>query len=159
MEMKKIEQAVPLLPALSRVLLRYERAQVEGFIEIAIALLDFADDDPDVELNGDELDGTGSEDDFCGHSPSGPGCPVADPDAAADDVPCDEPHQDLEEEAHEHPDYAFDQTDGPLPSFLSDDATLRKPHRDRIRAERCICVPHSRLASFRFATEVLHGEV
>lgn len=34
------------------------------------------DGDPDLELNGDEYDGTIAEDDFCKHQPNGsPGVP------------------------------------------------------------------------------------
>ena len=50
------------------------------------------DGDPDVELNGDELDGTRGEDDFCDHNANWlgqPGCPVSDPDCAVDDMACD----------------------------------------------------------------------
>ena len=50
------------------------------------------DPDPDLEPNGDELDGTGAEDDYqTGHEIAGPfpGCPVADPDVAIDDFACD----------------------------------------------------------------------
>lgn len=59
--------------------------------QILIARLDRADGDTDLECNGDELDGTGGEDDFCDHHHLhyGPGCPVSDPDAAVDDDPCD----------------------------------------------------------------------
>ncbi len=40
------------------------------------------DGDPDLEPNGDELDGTSGEDDFIDHNASWqghPGCPVSDP--------------------------------------------------------------------------------
>lgn len=49
----------------------------------AIEALDGADGDVDVEPNGDEMDGDASEDDFMDHNYDGPGCPVADPDAAS----------------------------------------------------------------------------
>jgi len=46
-----------------RILSRFDRQQVEAFIEIAIGLLDVAND-PDVEPNGDELDYDGDESDW-----------------------------------------------------------------------------------------------
>ncbi|MBA4007429.1 MAG: hypothetical protein C0486_01450 [Erythrobacter sp.] len=78
-----------LAPAapLMRLLARFDRAKIEAFAEISIALLDLADGDPDAETEG-------LEDDF---SPLhagvdyGPGCPLADP--AEEDDPqgaCDE---------------------------------------------------------------------
>ena len=44
--------------------------------------MDELDGDPDMELVGDELDGTGGEDDFYPHSNwrGMPGCSVSDPD-------------------------------------------------------------------------------
>lgn len=48
-------------------------------IETLIAVLDAIDGDPDVELNGDELDANNAEDDFVRHYAEGPGCPVSDP--------------------------------------------------------------------------------
>lgn len=48
-------------------------------IETLIAVLDAIDGDPDLEPNGDELDGNWSEDDWMHHYGSGPGCPVSDP--------------------------------------------------------------------------------
>ncbi len=64
---------------------RFERPQLENFIETAISLLDFFDDDPDIE------DATDVEDDFnltdiaasCGGDT--PGCSIADPDFGIDD--------------------------------------------------------------------------
>ncbi|WP_150291666.1 hypothetical protein [Sphingobium estronivorans] len=68
--------------AISRILSRYSRDELSGFIEIAIGLLDLADGDPDLEPDGDERDGSGGEDDFChqraGPTP-GPGCAASDP--------------------------------------------------------------------------------
>ncbi len=66
--------------------------------ESLVSTLDIAAGDPDLEPNGDELDGDGGEDDFMQHNADGPGCPIADPDAAVDDSCCDEPTQDLEQE-------------------------------------------------------------
>lgn len=73
-----------------RILSRFDRKQLEDFIEVAISLLDVAND-PDMEeddppeANGDELDGNPAEDEFCVHRGSGPGCPIADPDKGSDD--------------------------------------------------------------------------
>ena len=68
--------AAPLM----RMLARYDRAKVEAFVEISISLLDLIDGDPDIELNGDELDGSHCEDCFIDFgSGAGPGCPVSDP--------------------------------------------------------------------------------
>ena len=41
-------------PAVMRVLSRFDRAQIEGFVEVAIGLMDLADPDPDAEPDGDE---------------------------------------------------------------------------------------------------------
>ena len=79
--------------AVSRILSRFDRDQLAGFIAIAIDLLDVAEGDADVEANGDELDGTAGEDDFFPHSQwkGEPGCPIADPDCCAvrDDIGTD----------------------------------------------------------------------
>lgn len=68
--------------AIMFILTRYSRTEIEGFISVAIDLLDFTDGDPDVEPNGDEGDGTGAEDEAGGHTRygSGPGCSISDPD-------------------------------------------------------------------------------
>lgn len=66
--------------------------------EQLVETLDVVAGDPDLEPNGDELDGDGGEDDFMQHAANGPGCPIADPDAAVDDSCCDEPTMDLEHE-------------------------------------------------------------
>lgn len=66
-----------------------DREQIAAAAAALVDLLDDIDGDPDVELNGDEADGTGSEDDFIDHlapySMRGPGCPIADPDTCVDD--------------------------------------------------------------------------
>lgn len=55
--------------------------EVGALIEALIAELDGRQPDPDLEPNGDELDGINSEDDFWPHWQSGmaAGCPVSDP--------------------------------------------------------------------------------
>jgi hypothetical protein len=71
----------------------YGQHQYQGTATLA-APEDAEDDDP-LELNGDELDGTRAEDepliDRYGLD-RGPGCPIADPDYAVDDQPCDDVH-------------------------------------------------------------------
>ena len=82
---------------------------------ILLARLDDIDGDPDIELNGDELDGTAAEDDY-GHNGDwrgGAGCVISDPDAAADDVGCDDNEMDLDEGYFDHP--------GRIPGGGSDD--------------------------------------
>jgi hypothetical protein len=74
--------AMPRIPAVTRILSQFERPQLEGFISVAISLLDALDGDPDEEANGDELDGSSAEEDIPTISGdgmfNGPGCPIAD---------------------------------------------------------------------------------
>ena len=112
----------PILPTqgVMRILSRFDRAQLEGFVAVAIDLVDAMDGDSDIEASGDELDGSGAEDDFCpqnadwlGH----PGCPISDPDMAVDDQGCDDINDDREEEETGIGSYGVDQTtqlSGPL---------------------------------------------
>ncbi|HXG70346.1 MAG TPA: hypothetical protein VNJ04_06990 [Gemmatimonadaceae bacterium] len=75
--------APPPPAAVSRILSAFSRDQLEGFIAVALDLLDLADGDPDFQqADGDELDFNAAEDDFCDHSgwKCEAGCPVADPD-------------------------------------------------------------------------------
>lgn len=67
------------------------RAAIETAIETMVAVLNILDGDPDIELNGDELDEINAEDAFMSHSSTdlGAGCPIADPDLAVDDHGCD----------------------------------------------------------------------
>lgn len=85
--------ALPPLALLTQALPRLTRHELESVVELLIDRLDTVDGDPDVEANGDELDGNGSEDDGCLHSLPihlhGPGCPISDPDLACDDSPID----------------------------------------------------------------------
>ncbi|MBA3879014.1 MAG: hypothetical protein C0500_04795 [Sphingobium sp.] len=70
--------------AVTRLLARFDRATLAGFIEVAIDLLDMADPNPDDEPDGDELDGDPrAEDEFVWHGhDGGAGCPL---DAEVDD--------------------------------------------------------------------------
>jgi hypothetical protein len=55
--------------------------QLAAVAEFAIALQDLIQPNPDLEANGDELDGANSEDEFMLHSlwQGGAECPIADP--------------------------------------------------------------------------------
>lgn len=103
--------APPAMPAVARILSRFERSQLEGFISVAIDLLDVADGDPDAERedpagetvpvvddpevppeedDGDpDLEETDAEDSFVLSARavaygSGPGCAISDPDTEHD---------------------------------------------------------------------------
>ena len=52
---------LPPMPAVARILSRFDRAQLVGFIAVAIDLADAMDPDPDLEHDGDELDSDGDE--------------------------------------------------------------------------------------------------
>lgn len=85
--------------------LKASRRANGAMLENEIAELDAVNGDPDIELNGDERDGSMGADDFCLHKVpltlQGAGCPVSDPDTVLDNSSCDEPHQDLDhEDAH-----------------------------------------------------------
>src|SRR5688500_17842657 len=58
---------------------RILRSSLTAAIAELVDLLDQLDGDPDLGPDGDELDGTGAEDDFCDHNAGGPGCPASDP--------------------------------------------------------------------------------
>ena len=102
------------MPSVIQTLAKLDRQSLEGFISVAISLLDAADGDPDIEPAGDEADAawiewhtrmlrrttglmfepfvdeedtetTGAEDDFIKHRGNyGPGCPIGDPDSEHD---------------------------------------------------------------------------
>ena len=56
------------------------RDRIAAAIETMVAVLDVLDGDPDLEPNGDELDGSPAEDEFMEHYGDGLcGCPVSDP--------------------------------------------------------------------------------
>ena len=75
MEIGKIDRAGPPMPAVSRILSRYHREEVEAFIEIAVAMLDTLDGNVDDEETGNE-DSFG---DVSSISPDhGPGCRIGD---------------------------------------------------------------------------------
>lgn len=64
-------------------MLRFDRNTLAGFVEVAVAILDCADGDPETEPNGDETDHNHSEECFIKHMTGRetfPGCPISDPD-------------------------------------------------------------------------------
>ena len=68
------------MPAVMRTLSQFDRESLEGFIAVAIGLLDVVDGDPDTESNGDELDFSQSEECFADYCGTGPGCVASDDD-------------------------------------------------------------------------------
>lgn len=97
--------APPPMPAVVRILSRFDRPKLEGFIAVAIGLLDVLDGDPDLE------NATGAEDAFEDHEErfgyDGPGCDVADPGEDEHDreaVDEREPDHDAEIQTWSHPD-------------------------------------------------------
>ena len=54
---------IPPMPAVARILARFERNQLAGFIAVALDLLDTIDGDPEAEDNADQeaTDGDGSD--------------------------------------------------------------------------------------------------
>jgi hypothetical protein len=103
----KVATSLDKHPAL-KVRERLELRRVKGLairciaaaVEELIDTLDVIGGDPDVEPNGDELDGSNAEDEIgnhhCNNADVGAGCPISDPDSAVDDRPCDDINMDLE---------------------------------------------------------------
>jgi hypothetical protein len=95
--------------AITRVLSRFGRNQLAGFIAVAIDLLDLADRDPDIEEDD-------AEDSFAPSlialqlAGNGPGCTIGDPDLAVDDQGCDDLNDDREHDDVHCIDYGMDQT-------------------------------------------------
>jgi hypothetical protein len=87
--MGSLQQLPNAATPIERVLSRFDRRALTGFITVAIDLRVLADGDRDIEANGDEIDCDRSEDDFMYHGGYGPGCPIADPDVGIEDVPHD----------------------------------------------------------------------
>ena len=58
------------------------RSELASLTERLIDCLDATEPDPDLETNGDELDGTMAEDELfpTGGFDFAPGCPISDPD-------------------------------------------------------------------------------
>lgn len=137
-----IGKAPPMAAALAMIL-AYDRRDIEAAIEEMIARLDARDGDPDIEANGDELDGTGGEDDFCHHNHAGPGCPISDPGSGYD--------EDTEASLGALEDgpagtlwaYAIAHTDEDECEQGDDPSDLRA-HRNYIRRTRCDSLPYDR---------------
>lgn len=136
-----MREGFPFLPAGDRLgtvvsLAAYlDSVELGAAIDALIARLDADAGDPDLEANGDELDGNLSEDDVMHHGGSFAGCPFSDPgeddDADEDDDPAggnvlDERH---DADCEDEPDDA-------------DSRALRKPHLERIRKTRCDRIVH-----------------
>lgn len=133
------EPAAPPPPAVMRILGRYSREELAMFVTVAIDLMDLAEPDTELEPTGDEQDGQFAEDEPAARfavTKDGPGCIVADPDMAADDVPCDDIDQDLEQDEIAFGSYAIDQRTS-YPPDTSAERSLTIPHRDRVRRTRC----------------------
>lgn len=105
------------LNLIAQALPRLTRHELEAVTERLIEYLDTLDPDPDVEPNGDELDGSLGEDDFHPQNEdwkAEPGCPISDPDFAVDDQGCDDPFEDREPEDRAVPIFGIDQTCPPI---------------------------------------------
>ena len=84
---------IPPAPVLA-ILSRYSRQEIEGFIAVAIDLLDLADGDSDQEGAHDEDEISTAF--FLVSKRSGPGCLWSDPDQSVDDGNEDDSSNDLE---------------------------------------------------------------
>ena len=135
---RRTVQPVPTLAALLTVIPSLSRPELGRLVHRMIEHMDEMEGDTDLEPNGDELDGSMGEDDFCDHSTfmAGPGCSISDPDQAVDDAACDDLDQDREEESHLFPSYGADQSE-PEPPQWSDNRAVRREHVQRIRRTRC----------------------
>lgn len=153
-----MREGVPFLPACDRLdafvsLAAYlDSAELGAAIETLIERLDAAAGDPDLEANGDEIDGNGSEDDFISYATNGPGCPVADSDCCAaydddltrgdtDGAPGD---PDDAEDGTDREQDDSDREEGPDWKHQVDDAnrTTRRPHLEYLRRTRCEKIVH-----------------
>ncbi len=93
-------EPIALLPGLPgvapvmRVLSQFNREKLETFAEVAIALLDLADGDPDAETEGleDDFAPMPAEIDF------GPGCSLSDPAEIDDEPEEDDPQGECSED-------------------------------------------------------------
>lgn len=75
------------IPALAATMLRFDRNTLASFVEVAVAILDCSDGDPDLELNGDEADHSHNEECFVKYRAgrdASPGCPISEPNAEHD---------------------------------------------------------------------------
>lgn len=88
------------LSAVARALAGFSRDQLGSAVEVMIALMDIADDDPDAEEDDDSGQSTEDEISYgdAQFGRRGPGCEISDPDSAVDDRECDDIDQDREPE-------------------------------------------------------------
>lgn len=111
------------MPAAMAILSRFDREKLAAFVEIAIDLADAMDGDTDLEPSGDELDGTGGEDDFCDHNAGAtpdPGCQISDPGGGNVEDEGEAVNEDGGAEVMETlPAYGSDQSLGPINSHLA----------------------------------------
>lgn len=84
---------IPPAPILA-ILSRYSRHEIEGFIAVAIDLLDLADGDPDLEGAHDEDEISTAF--FLVPQRAGPGCLWSDPDQSVEDGNEDDSSNDRE---------------------------------------------------------------
>ncbi|MEC7819195.1 MAG: hypothetical protein VX454_11110 [Pseudomonadota bacterium] len=83
---------IPSAALLDSAVRRLSRDALADLCEQLIDRLDALDGDPDLEPAGDELDGTGAEDDHqtgCEGAIPYPGCPIADPGEDSDSDYCE----------------------------------------------------------------------
>ena len=83
---------LPSAALLESAIRRLSRDALADLCEQLIDRLDTIDGDSDIEPNGDELDGTGAEDDYqtgCEVAGPFPGCPISDPSEDGDSDYCE----------------------------------------------------------------------
>lgn len=134
--------------AITRILSRFDREQLEGFVAVAIDLMDLADGDPDIE-DGDaaeeddpsgqcDEDGVNTSGGLYAHGSrhDGPGCPISDPGGGNVTDEAELVDEDGNEPFYRaKPVYGVDQTARPL-NFLT--APMREQLEDQLAyAERC----------------------
>lgn len=82
---------IPPMPAVARILSRFDRVQLHGFIAVAIDLADALDGDIDLEEDdpSGQCDDDGINTDLSAQWACGAGCELSDPDSSVDDRGCD----------------------------------------------------------------------
>lgn len=130
--------AVPPMPAVARILSRFDRWQVEGFIAVALDLLDTFDGEADFENATDVEDDFALSPNAIGYD-TGPGCPASDTgedhdeDTGVEDSPLGiDPEEDFGgEELGEREEYTEPEVA---------DEHERAKHLRRIRRSRCLAL-------------------
>jgi hypothetical protein len=103
-----------------------DRGQIGAMIEALVDLLDIIDGDPDLEPDGDELDGCDlAEDEFQQHLARGPGCPLSDPGGSGS----------FDHDARDFmtPAYGVDQSRGPVNELAASRAFLKNLRGGELR--------------------------